>query len=458
MKFFRFVLPLFAGAIMGACGNTSNIGGSILTDEIVVVMDSSFVASGFSVPESRVQSRTTVQLLGIVEAKEYGNFSSEFVTQFMPAGEIDTVGVPLENIDSLQLIFIVPNGAIVGDSIVPMGLNVYPLDKQLPSPIYSDFDATGYYNPNDLYASRIYACNALNESDSVASLDYRYLFVKMPNELAKKLYGAYLENPSVYLSPSEFTKVFPGIYVSNSYGSGRVMKIGTSIMRLHFRRNGVSASTGNDTIYNEFGNFYAVTPEIITNNNIKYQMSENLEALIGEGRNIISAPTGSEVELIFPAQEIIDTYREGSGTLSVVNTLSMSIPAKEISNEYNINPPENLLLILKSKKEEFFLQNNLNDDETSFYATYDSKNKRYDFSSMRDYLLMLLEKETLTPEDYTFVLTPITLNYETNNSSYYYQSTYVESIQPYVEQPAMVELDVKKSKIILTFTRQSTKN
>lgn len=457
-RIFKFLAA--AGLTTGiiACGETDNIGSSVLQDEVKIIMDSSFVASGTSSLYTRVQSKTTTQLLGIIEAPEYGQFSSEFVTQFMPAGEIDTTGVLVENVDSLKLLMAVPNGAFVGDSIVPMGLNIYMLNKQLPSPIFSDFDPEGYYDPTKVVASEIYSCNALNESDSVAALSYRYITANMPVELGRTLYKAYLDNPSSYLSPSEFTKLFPGIYVSNSFGSGRVVRIGTTIMRLYYHIDTKSQTTGNDTTLLGYGNYYAVTPEIITNNNIQYNMSTSLSSLISQGKAIVSAPTGSDVILNFPARAIIDTYRKGSGTISMVNTLSMSIPAKAIKNDYSIDPPQYLLMVLKNNQEEFFKTNSLTDNETSFYAMYNASTGTYDFTDMRDYMLWLLEKDNLTADDYTFVLTPVSLIMGTNNSGYYGSTSYVESIAPYVQEPAMVELDVKKSKIILTFSRQSVKN
>lgn len=450
-------VALFVAAY--SCGDTSNIGSSILQDQVEIIMDSSFMASGQSLRNARVQSRTTTQLLGVIEAPEYGQFSSEFVTQFMPSAQIDTTGFSIEDIDSFQYIMAVPNGAYVGDSVLPMGLNVYLLNKQLPSPIYSDFDPTGYYDENPI-ASEIYSSTAIHESDSVFGLSYRYIYVNMPLELGQKLYQSYLDDPSSYLSPSEFIKIFPGIYVANSFGSGRVVRIASSIMRLYYHIDGVSANTGNDTTVYMFGNFYAVTPEIITNNDISYAMSSSLSDMIDQGKSIVVAPTGSDVELVFPALDIINSYKSGAGSISMINTLTMSIPAIEISNDYGIAPPDNLLLVLKSKRDEFIDNNELPDDETSFYATYDSTNKTYDFTSMRNYVLWLLQKETITADDYTFVLMPVEVTMGTNTSSYYYYytTTYLETVAPYVQEPAMVELDIENSKIILTYSRQSKRN
>ena len=337
-----------------------------------------------------------------------------------------------------------------------MGLEVYRLNKQLPSLIYSNFDPADYYNPADLLASKIYACNAIAATDSIKNLSYRLIDVKMPIELAKELYNLYITDPSAYAFPANFARHFPGIYVKNSYGDGRVVEISSTMMRMYYHTT-TTNSEGKETINRYQGNYYAVTPEIVLNNNLAYTISPELDAKIADGEQIIVAPVGRDVELQFPIQEVVDYYNANTGSLSVVNTLTFDIPAEKITNDYGIKPPANLLLILSSKKDEFFLRNELNNNITSFYAAYDADNHRYRFAGMRDYLLDILKKDKITPEDYTFTLTPVTIQTEVNSSNSYYGSstTYVSAIDPYIGAPAMVQLDLEKAKITLTFSKQT---
>lgn len=451
-----------AGMLPQACGDTSNIGTSLVQDEISIVMDSAWVAEGEPVANSKLASKTTTQLLGIIEAGEYGKFSSDYVTQFMPAGRIDTVGVPVSYIDSCKLVICIPKGSLVGDSLVPMGMEVYALNKQLPTPIYSDFDPSDYYDPSDKLSSCVYTGSNKNVPDSLKVDDYVFLFADMPRQLGRDLYGAYLENPESYLSPKSFAELFPGIYVKNSFGSGRVVKIAQTLLSLYYHVDSVSPKTGNDTIYRYTGNYYATTPEIVTNNNISYEMSSKLEAQVASGCNILSGPAGTDIALTFPGREMVESFRAASaGKLSVINTLSMSIPVSDIENDYGIKAPDNVLLVLESDKEKFFADNKLNDNITSFLGTYNSSTKTYSFGDMRGYFLHLLEKEELTDADFKFCLTPVTpvTATESNNYYLYYGSsqTYTIGISPYVEQPAMAELNINKSKIILTYSLQSIK-
>ena len=121
-----------------ACDD-NNIGSSILETEMSLVVDSSFTISGESVATNKIQARTVTKLLGNLRAQEYGTLSSDFVTEFMPSTVIDTSNVTVDNIDSLKLVMTVPFESIVGDTLAPMRVNVYRLNKRLPFPIYSDF-------------------------------------------------------------------------------------------------------------------------------------------------------------------------------------------------------------------------------------------------------------------------------------------------------------------------------
>ena len=183
-------------------------------------------------------------------------------------------------------------------------------------------------------------------------------------------------------------------------------------------------------------------------------MSQQLESDITAGKSIIVAPAGTEVQMTFPTKEILSSFRsQGQGT-AVLNTVSLNIPVENIQNSYGIKPPANVLIILSRDKDKFFANNKINDDKTSFLATYNETNHSYGLEDMRNYILSLLDKETLTPEDYTFTITPVDVVTETSSSGYYTQS-YITGINPYVSIPAMGQLLFDKAKIKVTFSKQS---
>lgn len=456
---FISIITLFT-FIFTACDNeVNNIGGSLVNDNLEIDIDSTFIVEGKSIENLRIQSRTVTQLLGSISSKEYGTFSSEYITQFMCANKIDTVGVSAEDIDSLIVVLNIPKGDIVGDSLIPMGLEIYPLTKQLPSPIYSDFNPEGYYDASKKLSSQIYKCNVAGENDTVKAYESRYVYAKLPVEIGRELFRKYKQNPELYSNPEDFTNVFPGIFVKNSYGSGRVMRITQTSMRMYYSKH-TKTTADKDTVISNVGYYFATKPEVVTDNLIDYTMSENLKKKIDNGDNIIVAPAGRDLEITFPALDVVKAYRERAGKVAVLNALTFKIPVNAIENDYEIAPPTNIMMILSKDKDNFFIENKLADGVTSFVTEYNSTTGYYEFTGLRNYMLDLLKKDEIKPEDYTFVITPVSLvTTQEASTSYYYYSTQekVNAVVPYISSPAMAELDLKNSKITLTFSRQVTK-
>ena len=150
MKVFKFlpVALVFAlGIGISSCGDeNSMIGSSIVDTDLEIVVDSSFqkMVTAESIPNDSVVGRTITQLIGRISIPGYGKLETDFLTQFMSASTFDTVGV--DRLDSLVLYLSYNTESFTGDSLAPMQLSVYPLEKQLKSPVYSSVDPAEYYN------------------------------------------------------------------------------------------------------------------------------------------------------------------------------------------------------------------------------------------------------------------------------------------------------------------------
>lgn len=459
MKKYPILTPLAAVLALAACDNSTNIGSTIIEDEITIVADSAFTITGQSKVNNVIQSRTVTQLLGSIDAGDYGHLSSDFVTQFMPSARINTDGMI---IDGMTLNLSIPRATgYVGDTLVPMGLEVFRLTKSLPYPIYSNFyeDVADYYDASAPIASKVYNFNTLGCSDTLQARSYITIPVELPKELAQELIDIYKADSTTYLIPEQFAQKFPGLYVRNTYGNGRVVKIGATVMTVNYHVDG-KTDAGKDTIYYRAGNYYAVSPEIITNNNIRYNMSDAMQSRLDAGEHLLVAPTGIETEIHFPVNDILASYLEGAGKLAVVNSLSFSLPVDTIANGFGITPPPYILMVQSNKKDEFFAKNLITDNLTSFLGTYNSAYNRYDFPDMRSYLIERLGNGAATEAESTFTLTPVSVETETNSSNYYYSTatTTVSAIVPYVETPVMAKILLDKAKIILSYSKQTIKN
>lgn len=443
-----------------ACEQSSTIGNSLADEDLTIVVDSNFTLTGKTVANPVVQTRALSMLLGNIDAPGYGKLTSDYVAQLMPSLALDTTAIDVNNIDSVKLFMQMARGNFVGDSLVPMALQVYPLTRSLPYPIYSDFNPEGYYDPADMLCSSTYTASTQDDPDSLKKLSAIVVHMLLPLELGRRLYTAYEENPAGFADPSAFARnVFKGLYIRSSYGSGRIADFGNTSIRYYYHKEVYNTDSARYETRNYVGDYFAVAPEVILNNNIRYTPDPSLTAMMQAGEDIISAPAGTEMEIRFPAPEIIASYNKYANDLRVLNKLSMTIPADSIANRYGISPSPYLLLVLKRDKDKFFAENSVNDNITSFYAEYNSYTQSYTFGGLRNYIIDLMEKDEITSEDYTFSLCPVQVNLELSASSGYYDQKYVvSSIVPYTSKPVMSKISLDKAKIKLTFSAQNNKN
>lgn len=464
-----YVASIAALTATVACDNNADPaampGGALVSNRISLVVDSSFTVSARSVSDNRVQSRTTTQLLGAIAAPEYGTLAADFVAQLFPSNAIDTADMSAEQIDSIKLQLVFDRDGFVGDSLAPIGVEVFALNRRLPYPIYSDFNPEGYYSETDgRMGSSVFTAAGIGVNDTVAAGAFRYAYVSLPLSFGRKLYDKFVDNPQLFNNPDAFADWFPGVYVRHIYGSGRVTRItDTRVIMYYHKLRDLANSEGvtvKDSLTRHFAYYMATAPEVVSNTNIDLAMSPTLTSMAENGRAVVVSPAGLDVELTFPALEIIQAYRSQSqGALSVINNLEFSLPADSIENGRGISPSPYLLMVLSKEKDAFFANNKLPDNVSSFLGTYNKTTNTYVFSDMRSYIVDMLNKDEIVPDDYTFTLTPVAMVTEAGSNSSYYSSTSVSisGVTPMVALPSMVELLPDKAKIKLTFSRQILK-
>lgn len=466
MKKVPVIALLAASSLMAAfsaCDDTvSNIGASLSEDEVEIVIDSAFTITGKSVPLEAIRPKTTTQMLGRVVIPSYGTMESSVVAQFLPSVQLDTANYGPENVDSLVLTLRYASDAFIGDSVAPMGLRVYALNKQLPPKLQSNFDPSGYYDPSSPMGSTVFNATSMG-SDSIAELTYRDIRFRLPQQLGRRLFQDFVDNPANYANGKVFANnVFPGIYLQNSYGSGRLTRVSQTFMSMYLRKIEYNEEEEKLDTISAVHLYYMVTPEVQCNNNLSISLNSNIMDKIDQGKTLMVAPLGYDIEFEFPAKKVIDTFRGIDKASGVINSLTMSIPADSLENSDGVTAPPYALMVLKKDREAFFSENKLPDDVTSFYATYDSSNQRYYFGGLRAYILDLMEKESITAEDYTFCLVPVQVNFEnTASSSYYYygsaQSQVESEVLPYVQSPVVADVRLADAKIKLTYSLQTQK-
>ena len=460
LKVLTAAIALGALALTG-CEESSTIGSSLMATSVDINIDSVFTVTGHSEEIGPMRPKTSTQLIGNISVPGYGTLSTGNVMQFLPATALDTANFNYTNVDSMAVKFRYLAGDFIGDSIVPMQLTLYRLTKQLPAGITSDFDPTGYYESQPL-GSVVYNTSTMDNSTEAAA-SYHELSVVLPHEMGPHMFKTFEEHPEYFADGATFAQnVFPGVYAATTYGRGRLVRMIETVMTMWLTKiEDTTDDDGNakkDTTNVEH-QYFMVTPEVESNNNITFKIDPKLEAMKEAGDALIVSPGVYKTEIRFPAPEIVSSFKKADNTMAIVNNLTMTIPADSIANDFQIGPAPYLLMVLKKDRDSFFANNKLPDNQTSFYAEYYATDNSYSFSNLRSYIIDMMSRDNLTEEDYTFELIPVMVNFEkSGQDTYYSTSTYVEtSVLPYVEGPSMARLRLNDTKIKFTYTLQSKK-
>ena len=249
----RILLPLvMAVVLLSGCSQSSEIGMTLTEETITIEIDSAFTLGGRTLENKHVQSRTVSQLIGEIDAPVFGSIRSDFVAQFLPSTDIDTTNVTAADIDSVKLFLQMERTGFVGDSLAPMGIEVYRLRTPLADVMYTD-DEHPAYNPADLMSRATYIASTMNEPDSVQKMTRLYVELPLSVDFARELWNAYKADPSVYGDPARFAReVFGGVYVKSSYGAGRVSEFSVSSIRYFYHKTETTtSSSGEDSTYIE---------------------------------------------------------------------------------------------------------------------------------------------------------------------------------------------------------------
>lgn len=471
MKPFRFILPLTAAAfatLSFSCDDdTSQIGNSLTEGNTVIYVDSLiFDLNARGVENQDYDSRSGNLLLGSINVPEYGNLKSSFVSRMMCASQLELPDdIDDSRIDSCELVLRMTRGDIVGDSLAPQKVSVYRLNEQIPDNVDSKFDPVasfGYENMK-LMGSQSFTASAMGQKDSLFNIATTIpVMVNLGRDYALEIVKEYKENPSYFQWPQTFAEKFlPGLFVETSFGRGCVANISDVYLSLYYHTVTEKKETVDDVevttqvIENDTVVPFSISPEVLSSNNIRFNIAQSLKDKVDNGEIILTTPGGFNARFQFPAQQIIDRYNSEERNLSLISQLSLSIPAEPIDNDYGLTVAPNILLVKTSEAEDFFLNNKLPDNLTSFTATYDSNSGQYTFSAMRNYLLNLMEKDSISDEDVDFTIIPVYLTQISQTDSYSGSVTiFTTKCSPYTQRPTMTRLHTEKALVVFSFANQ----
>lgn len=463
-----FSISVAFGIGLSACDDsTSQIGPGLTSGDTSITLDSlNYNIETKAIEYDQFDARSGNLLLGNMDVKEYGKLDCSFVSRLLCSTQINVPDSLLkpERVDSCKFRFQIMRGDITGDSLTPQKIAVYKLTKQLPKGITNSFDPEGYYDPASPLGVTSFTTSLISEIDSVfLKMKAYFLDVPVDKELGQDIFVKYKNDPDIFQWPQSFAQYFPGIYVNPIFGKGCVTNIVAVYFGIyyHYYKDKTSTVDGETVTTKEKKSAlvypFSTSPEVLSSNNISYQVSDHIKNLVATGDNVITTPGGYLLNIRFPAQDLVNRFNAANHNLSMVNDLKFSIPAEVLSNEYGIGVTPNLLLIKTSRMKDFFANNELPDDKTSFTATFDSKNNKYTFSSMREYIVNLIQKGSVEEDDIDFTIVPVEISRETETSYTGAITSYVTKCTPYTSKPTMTRLHTEDALIVFSFSSQYLK-
>jgi len=427
----RIILGLFLAFIfcLGSCDDElTKVGTSIQGDDdkISVSVDSFYIDASTILMES-VYARSDSGLLGEFYDPLYGTLKSDYICQFYCPDGFRFQHTPINGkIDSVD--FRIFYDTWVGDSLAPMRAQIFPITKTLEKNFYTDVNPEDYADMQATLGMQTYTAFDRSVPDSIRyATDYNgnyyyypVITIKMPQDLGQKFYDETVNNPSSFNDQDAFNEFFPGLYVTNTFGSGNIIGVDVSYFTIYYKYIG-EGSEGQDTII-KTQEVFNVTKEVIQLNRFK---NTNMDHLIGPNENYtyIKTPAGVCTKLVIPAREIAP-FIDGR----ILNNMPLTLyPMPQDEYEYALERPQTLLILPEDSVKNFFENNRVEDGITSFVTSYSSTLNGYPFGNLSNVLKNHIEN---SPEDdLSLLVIPVKQKTEANS---YYGTTYTTSITHYL--------------------------
>jgi hypothetical protein len=465
MKTKGFVLCLLVGIIYVACDDTiGRLGLGVQPDgDKVGIYDTTVVIEARTIEVDSLYARTINGFLGEIYDPMFGTVKSSYLCQFYPSlGFFDLDSIIGNKIDSVHLD--IYYNSYIGDSLAPMEVTVYPIVKSLDRHFYTNTDPRSYIDLNNPMAKHVYTARNLNISDSALRASGYFYSITIP--LPVKLGQDYLDKVSnnELKTVDEFLDFFPGLYLTNTFGTGSKIAVDLTYVSLFYTRERTfQDENGNDSIGEVVSRAVInVTQEIIQlnkfeNRNPAFLAQDNPDTVY------VKSPAGVFTELTIPINSII----QGVGKRKFTNVkLSLSayhrnewehawqfpgmsnsmVPIRDETTGFSAK----MLLIEPDSVMSFFEQRRVADGVTSYTTQFNASTYTYDFNNIANLVQNAIEKAP--DQDLKLWLIPVQTTWVEQYVSYtMYRTDYITSHYLYPSGVALKKGgDNLKARIIAT--------
>lgn len=288
-----------------------------------------------------------------------------------------------------------------GDSLSPMQISVYEITKKNlekdGKQHYTNINPEDYYSKSGLLGKKTFSAVNLEDSSRHQANYLHAITIPMPYDLGKELIEANWadENFDYFKDSETFKKLFKGLYITSEVGDGTVLYIEHMLLKVKFtshyldsvgdilkKKDGVTDSTY------ENSRGFASTMEVIQANNINIS-NDLIIGKANEGAHTyLKSPAGIYTRAKLPVGDFIDKLDMDNDTINAVK-LTFDAYHHDITNEYSMSPPANILLVKEKELNSFFESNSLTDDRTSYCASF--SNNQYTFGNITRLITSFLQ-------------------------------------------------------------------
>lgn len=416
-----------------------SIGGSLQppNDDITIGSDTLAVLAKTHSLQDSVYSQTNRPVLGNYIDDIFGSIKSDYLCQlYFP--ENAKMQDNIVSIDTVQ--FVIDYSSYLGDTISPMGLSVYKVNKALPSYFYTNADPKKYTDMKTPIATQTFSVAGSKILGKSSGIIYREVIAMMDTTFAKDLNKAI--KAGTIKDSKTFNEYFPGMYVTTTFGSGTLIQPALTSVDIIYTYKVTQDSIAKATFS------LAATTEINQLNHIENTYPQDLFTS-STGMVYAKTPAGVCPEITLPIKKIKEAMKENNYTS--INTALFSVwgyTEKEPTGTFAFERPSNLLLINKDSVDYFFKNRFLPNGITTIAASRNTSSNSYQFSNLSRLITIYKDKDLA--EDPKFLLIPVDLEYQTVSS---YQTILINIYNKMFPTASIYRNNIDNMKLTLVYTK-----
>lgn len=374
----KSLATLFAAVVCCiACDDTTDkIGSSIIPEnDVIEIQTKTYYASTRSIAADSVLGRTDKVYLGRFTDPQTGSIlEADFMAQFncVEGGNVFPAKGEIKGDSAVRTELRLLFTTFFGDSTNTMEAEVYQLEKTLTEgeKYYTNIDPTLFYDSTvQPLAKKVYTAidYTLEDSELEDSEHYANVCIPLPNSIGNNIIKQYHEHPEHFANATSFIEnICPGYYVKSTHGDGTILYIDQVALNVYF------ADAKNDSTY---ATQFVSSEEVLQTNRFSTQQMEPL--VEDTTATYLKTPAGVFTEVTLPIAEMMadgDSINSAKIIFTRYNDMTVS--------RFKFGTPQTLLMVRKDDMNSFFEKNQLTDNISALYTTYDATHNRYEYSNI----------------------------------------------------------------------------